>query len=153
MSGFSPRPSVQLVAQSGVAITSPANTSKNALAAVTLPALGPNDQIVIETQWTFTSSANNKTPSVELGATSVVGNFVVTTAASGTIANRIANRGATNSQVCGANLSTYHGITSAATGTAAVETNAGAVLTFYMTKALGAEVGTLESYQVTVYRG
>jgi hypothetical protein len=154
MSGFSQRPSFLVVAQSAAAITSPANTSKNALTTVTLPPLGPNDQIHISTQWSFTNSANNKTPAVELGNVAVVGGFVVTTSASAELANDVQNRGATNSQVFSPpGLAADLGTTSVAAGTSAIETNAGAVLTFYATKALGAEVLTLESYQVTVTRG
>lgn len=152
MSGFSVAPGAIVLGQSGVAVPLTGGTGETTLATITLPAgaMGANGQIVMETQWSWTNSANNKTPKVKFGASTVYGLAHTTTAGLAT-RQRLANRGAANSQVGvnGASDNFYGG--SLAVVTYAVDTSASVDITITGQLALGTETMTLESYQVLLY--
>lgn len=138
----------------GAAITSPADTNENVLATVTVPAgaLGPNGALRITSLWSFTSSANNKTPRIRLGGLSgtVYMGPTITTSVGLFQEVMIFNRGAANSQVGFAAASTSAGgwglSSASANVTSAVDTAAGTTLVLTAQKASAGETLTLEAY-------
>lgn len=145
-----------VLAQSAVAATAPADTNENVLATIPVPggAMGLNGRLLITTQWTITSSANNKILRVRFSgaAGTLFLNGTFTTSATARMQTEIANRNAANSQVGGSSLAsgTWGGSTGAIV-TAAVDTAADTTLVIAGTKASGAETITLESYSVELY--
>lgn len=135
---------------SGVAASCAADTALNTLATVIVPALsmGTNGLVRINTSWTATNSANNKTIQNNFGS-AVPFSSTVTTSASNHSIVEIQNRGATNAQVGGAaSGSGSYGSAAGALPTSAIDTSADVVLTITGQKASAGEVLTLERYLV-----
>lgn len=145
--------SPQIIAQSAVAVTTPADTNENTLATITIPGgvIGANGRLVVEAYFNVTASTNSKTWRVRLGGTSLH-NGVTTSATAvsvGTLAP-IANRNSESSQV-GVGY-TGNGVSSAALPTGTVDTTADQTLTITGQKATGAETMTLAQYTVRLER-
>lgn len=145
--------SPQIIAQSAVAVTAPADTNENTLATITIPGgvIGANGRLVVEAYFNVTASTNSKTWRVRLGGTSLH-NGVTTSATAvsvGTLAP-IANRNSESSQV-GVGY-TGNGVSSAALPTGTVDTTADQTLTITGQKATGAETMTLTQYSVRLER-
>lgn len=143
----------QIIAQSAVAVTAPADTNENTLATITIPGgvIGANGRLVVEAYFTVTASTNSKTWRVRLGGTSLH-NGVTTSATAvsvGTLAP-IANRNSESSQV-GVGY-TGNGVSSATFPTGTVDTTADQTLTITGQKATGAETMTLAQYSVRLER-
>jgi PKD repeat protein len=154
MSGFNTLARTQILAQSATPVASANLTSKQTLATVAIPPMGPNDSLYVELMWSFTNNANAKTPSVEFGNAVISGGWDLASNAFWKHWNRVHNRGATNSQAFApAGLSAGGGVSSAGPATSAVETSGGVNLTFNVTKAVGTDSATLESYAVILFRG
>lgn len=141
-----------ILAQSGAGFVTPADTTEDVLATVTVPAntLGANGRLRIRTWWTMTSSANTKTIRIRwngaAGSQVVAGAY--TTVASAWADAEITNRAATNSQ-------TYMGLFAASAAsptvnisTASIDTTAAVDIVFTGQKASSGETLRLESYTV-----
>lgn len=156
MSGFSAGSPIKVVSQyNGPALSHTGDTTETTLATVTLPPMGANDVLRIETVWTHLSSGGTWTPKVKLGATLVSGGAALTAGTSAAYFEQsVRNRGATNSQVllAPATAGPVAG-TSAAIVTAAEETNAGATVTITGTVAVGTDTIKLEAYRITILKG
>jgi hypothetical protein len=157
--------STQIVAQSGAQIINTGNsTSAWCLAAITLPPMGDNDKLELDTLWSSAGTATNHkyvsgrlstTPcvvgtasspgtsifSVDLNSTSLVTVHLISSAW---------NRGATNSQVFfSAQSSSGIGNTAEAPVTAAVQTNGALYLNFTCTTADStSDTCSLEGYTI-----
>jgi hypothetical protein len=146
-----------VLAQSGVAVSGAADTNENALATITIPAnsLGINGSIRVWHLWTVTNSANNKTMRVRFsGASGTIYNqIVLTTSAINHQLTVITNRGATNSQVGSASLSSSFGASASANVTSAVDTTADTTIVITGQKASAGETITLERYMVEIVPG
>ncbi len=123
------------------------------LATITVPGntMGANGRIEIETIWSFTNSANNKTARVKFGGTTLQ-NIVLTTNNSMRTSCFIANRNNTASQVAPPNSSTGSGATTNAIITAAIDTTSSVSITITGQLANTGETITLEGYIVRLYR-
>jgi len=88
----------RLLLASGVAVACPADTTEDILATIPLPGeiMGPNGIIFLESFWSYTNSANNKTLRARLGGAAGTQflNFVATTSATFRDRRMIVNRGA-----------------------------------------------------------
>jgi len=141
--------------RSAVAVSHTGDTSETLLASVTVPAnaMGANGRLVIDTLWSFTGSANSKTPRVRFsgaGGTVYMSHIITSgTAVTAHYETTISNRGATNSQV-GGGVSQFGGVgtSTAALVTSSVDTTA--ATTVYITGQLASagETITLEAYEV-----
>jgi len=145
----------RVLAASAVAAAHTGDTLETPLATIAIPAgaMGPNGQLRVTTQWSYTNSANGKTLRVRFGGgagTSYLAQAVAATA-SAQFQNRIGNRGAANSQV--GNSNTAFGTTTAGVVTSAVDTSAGVNLVITGQVANTAETVTLESYLVELFHG
>lgn len=143
----------RVVAQIGVAVSHTGTTTETTLATITVPggALGANGQLIIETLWSGTSSANNKILGVKVGATSLLA-ATVTTGSTFSHHIRIANRNSVSSQIANTPFSTTgYGPNSNAPVSMAVNTNADWTLTITGQLGLATETVALESYQVLAY--
>lgn len=148
---INPRPALVLGA-SAAAVSCPADTSEDLLATVTIPAgiMGLNGILRIYHLWSFTSSANNKTPRVRLGGIggTVYGSDVFTTSATWQDMRWIANRGAANSQIGGKSSAGILTFSTSSNITSSVDTSAATTLVFTGQKASAGETLTLEQYLV-----
>lgn len=151
---------VIVLAKSGAAVNTPADTSEDTLATITIPAnaMGANGFLRITTLWTFTSSGNNKTPRIRFsGAAGTIYMNPVFTATVGLAQMTvIANRGATNSQVGFASAATNGGLgvsSASANVTSSVDTTAATTVVITGQKASAGETLTLESYLVELLPG
>lgn len=140
---------------SGVAVSGAADTNENTLATITLPALSANAQVRVTTAWTVTSNANAKTARVRFsgGAGTIVwaGSLASTTFIQHQLI--IANRGATNSQVCTAPGTGQAYTVGTAAVTSAVDTSvAGTTIVITAQKGVNTDTMTLESYLVEIYK-
>lgn len=149
-----------VLAKSGAAISTPADTTEDTLVTVTVPAnaMGANGFLRITTLWTFTSSGNNKTPRIRFSgaAGTIYMNPVFTTTVGLSQITVIANRNATNSQIGFASAATNGGLgTSSASAnvTSAVDTTAASSVVITGQKASAGETLTLESYLVELIPG
>jgi hypothetical protein len=146
-------PKVITLGQSAAAVPHTGDTNEATLASITIPAgtIGNNGQLTIETQWTWTNNANNKTPRVKLGGSTIYGLAHTATAGLST-RHRIANRNAANNQVSinAASDNFYGG--SAAAATYSVDTSQDVTLTITGQCANAADTITLESYQVVLFK-
>lgn len=142
----------RILGSSAVAVSGAADTAENILATVTIPAgaMGLNGILRIYHNWTYTNSANNKTPRVRLGGIggTVYASDVFTTTATWNDFRVIQNRGAANSQVGSKSSSGIFASSTAAAITSAIDTSAATTLVFTAQKATGAETMTLEQYMV-----
>jgi len=135
----------QVLAVQNTQVVAPADTNENTLYSLVIPAnsMGANGVIKVSYITSCTSSANNKSVKVKLGATAFQTSTV--TAVTGVaIMTSIRNRNATNSQMAAASAV---GDTSASVGlnTGAIDTTQGQTLTITGTKALAGETLALES--------
>jgi hypothetical protein len=145
-----------LVAQSAATTnTHTGDTNETTLVSLTLPPMGPNDQLLVESTWGRSGTAGTLTPKIKLGSTLIGGNVALTTAQfAESMMQRVANRGATNSQVfTNTAFNAGYGITTGANLTGAEETNAGATLTFTGTCANSGDTIKLDSYRVMILKG
>ena len=136
---------------SAAAVSGPADTNENILATVTVPAgaMGLNGRLRIESLWTVTNSANNKTVKVRfggIGGTFFLGRVIGAAATFYNIVT-IANRGVANSQV-GNQTNGDLSISTAAVTTGTLDTTIAQTLVFTAQKTLAGETITLESYAV-----
>jgi hypothetical protein len=145
----------RVLAASAVAVSHTGDTLETALATIAVPAnaMGPNGQLRVTTQWSYTNSANGKTLRVRFGGTSGTSYLAQTSTAtaSAVFENRIANRGAANSQIGNSNIS--FGPTTASAVTSAVDTAAAVNLVLAAHLANAGETVTLECYLVELFHG
>jgi hypothetical protein len=159
LSGSYPNPTVATVAghkvpqtiiASAVATQVTGTTAEQTAATISLPALGPNSVVVIKTWHSCTNNANAKNIIARIGGTSI-GSYNVPSAVSDSIERRLANRGATNSQlVTPATLSSSYGSSTSGFLTTAIDTSVPTTLTLIIQLSNGADTMTLEAYEVTV---
>lgn len=147
-----------VLGQSAVAVSGAADTNENTLATITVPAsaIGPNGTLRIWTQWSHTSSANNKVLRVRFSGAAGSSYLAATNTAStyAVYCTLISNRNATNSQVGTAPGNNAISNAGTATGvTSAVDTTAETTVVITGAKALGSETLTLERYLVEVLYG
>lgn len=142
----------RVLAQSGVAVSHTGNITETTLATITLPAgsMGANGQVVIETLWSYTNSANNKTLKAKLGASTFM-DLTVTTTALTQFRTRIANRSASSQVGFAAAAGSPFGNSGSALVTSAIDTTAAQTVTLTAQLASAAETITLESYIVQVF--
>lgn len=147
-----------LLAQSAAGVSHTGDANEFAFATITVPGrtMGVNGRLRIETIWSYTNSANNKTLRVRFSGIS--GTVFFTQTATTTVADRqltdIANRGATNSQVGGPPTG-VGGVSTAgsANTTSAVDTTADTTIVITGQLATTTETITLESYTVELLPG
>jgi len=145
--------SPQIIAQSAVGVTAPADTNENTLATITIPGgvMGSNGRIYVEAYFTVTASTNSKTWRVRLGGTTLhSGSTASATGVSVGIMAAIANRNSESSQV-GTGF-TGNGVSATAHPTGTVDTTADQTLTITGQKTTGAETMTLTQYTVRLER-
>lgn len=145
----------KVLAHSAVAVSGAADTAKNDLATVTIPAgaMGANGRLRITTHWTVTDGADDKTISYEFGGTAFFSATVTTV--DGIYDQRdIAN---VNDEEAQKSINAAHvagfGSLSAAPTTGTVDTTAAVDLIFYGQKETGSDTITLESYTVELLYG
>lgn len=143
------------VAQNAAGIATPADTTEDTLATVSVPglALGTNGCVNVTTVWSFTGSTNAKTMRVRIGGisgTAYLSNGTSTAAnTSASFASNICNRGATNSQVGAASGGTT-GFSNNAVTTSAVNTANAFTVVITGQKASAGELLQLERYTATL---
>lgn len=142
----------RMLGSSGAATVTPANTSENTLATITVPAnaVGTTRTIRISTWWTSTNSANNKTCRIRYSgiAGTTVATFTATTQPNLKIEGAIQGAGTTATQ-------TATGFTYASAGNSAmtaqaltVDTTAQTTVVITGQKASAGETLTLDAYTV-----
>lgn len=149
-----------ILARSFVLASHTGDTSETTLATITVPAgaMGANGILRITTQWSHTSSGNNKTLFVRFSGAAGTAylNNNVTTTASTRDQRLISNRNATNSQV-GTNLGAVStggwGSNANAVVTSAVDTTAATTIVIRCQLASSGETITLEGYLVELLYG
>jgi hypothetical protein len=143
----------QVLAQSNVGVSCPADTNENALASITVHAgaMGPNGRLRITTLWSMTSSANNKQTRVRFSGASGTTYLTAghTTVASLRDQREIGNRNSESLQVgsmpgAPGGFSTSSGVVT----TSAVDTTVDTTVVITGQKANAGETLTLESYIV-----
>jgi hypothetical protein len=148
-----------LLAASAVAVSVTGTTAETALATVTIPAgaMGINGGLQIWTTWSYTNSANTKTPRIRLGGAAGAVHLApaLTTSATFSDVRRIRNRASASAQVCStASVAAAPiGTTTVAPTTSAVDTSAAQDLVITGQLALGTETITLENYEVWLLPG
>lgn len=148
---------VLVLAKSAVAVSTPASTTEEVLATITIPAgiIGDNGQLRVYTLWSSTSSANTKTPRVRFGGTSGTAflSATLTTSATTQVMTLIRNRSSASSQVGNvATVTASFGVSSGSITTATVDTSVATTLVITGQKAVSGETLTLESYTVEVIK-
>lgn len=142
----------RVVAMSGVAVPHTGDTNTADLATISLPVMGPNDQLEIIVDYGHTGTAGTFTPTVKLGATTIMGGSAVSATNLSTRGIQIvANKGATNSQGfmnAAYAFATAFGHSTSAYASGSEETNAGATLKFQGAVANSADTVTLVRYRV-----
>lgn len=140
-----------VIAQSGAALTVPADTSEDTLATVILPknTMGANGCFIVDLLGTWTASTNAKTIKIYLGATA----FGTLTTSSGLIAGgranvKVCNSNATGAQIGGVSTTTF-GI-GGGTVTAAIDTTSNANIIITGQKASSGESLVVSQYNITV---
>jgi hypothetical protein len=150
-------PSILLVAQSAPGTSHTGDTNSFTFATITLPVLGPNDQLGIDLEFSKTGTAGTFTPSIKLGTTVIMGGSAISATILSTRAFQIvANKGATNSQefmVATSSFSVPFTNSTNAIASGSEETNAGATLTITGALANGGDTLVLSRYKITVFRG
>lgn len=150
---------VQVLGQSGAAVSAPANdTNENILATISIAAglMGANDSLEILTMWSYTASTNNKTLRIRLGGIGGT-QYMNSPRNSGTevglqLMHFIRNRNSVSSQVgYQSGTFTFSAATAAATTSSVNMANA-QDLVITGQKATGTETLTLESYRVLLLR-
>lgn len=152
-------PVLKAVASSAVAVSLTGSTSETVLATIPIQAgiLGANGSLRISTFWSFTSSANNKTPRIRLGGVSGTAFSLInmTTATTGRVDALITNRNSEASQIGfgSANRGNDQLMTVIAPVTGTINTANAVDLVLTAQLALGSETVTLESYLIEILRG
>ena len=125
------------------------------MATIAIPPLGINSYIEHDISHGYTSSANNKTWRVRLGAT-IFASATATTVSSSRSLNIISNRGATNSQLSSlgslGNQITGLGSATTAAVTGAVDTSVSTNLTIAAQPTVANEIIALDRYIILVWR-
>ena len=122
------------------------DTAETIVLTVNIPPLGIKSYLDISSLWSMPNNSNNKIVRVRLGgiAGTVLMQWTATTIASVTDIHRIvANRGATNSQVC-TNALVFGATSSGVPNTTSIETNAGTTLVFTVQNASAGDTTNLE---------
>jgi hypothetical protein len=145
----------QKVAASAAALSHTGNTSETTLATVSIPAgmIGPNGFLKVTTLWTYTNSANNKTPRIKYGGTTFKDPTLTTTSSWENI-TMIGNRNNAAVQVARGSTQNQVLIPLIASNTAGAVNSAAAqdvVLTAQLASA--GETLTLEYYIIEVLYG
>lgn len=147
MSGFSGTANLMTeLARQTAKLSWTGDTAETILLTVNVPPLGANSYMDISSLWSMPNNANNKIVRVRLGGIggTILMQWTGTTIASVTDIHRIvANRGATNSQVC-TNALVFGATSSGAPNTTSIETNAGTTLVFTVQNASAADTTNLE---------
>lgn len=143
--------SAGVLAQSATPASVTGTTTETTLATIPIPAgaMGANGSLRITTLWSYTNSANTKTPRVTLGGTAFFAPALSTTLTAQAL-TIIRNRNAMNSQVGWASGAGTLGIGSSgnANVTAAVDMSAAQNLLITGQLASAGETLTLEGYTV-----
>lgn len=132
--------------KSGVAVSAPANTSKNPLVTVPVPALGANGCVRVRADITTTASGNLKTLGIEYGGTALI-TLTWTANGNATIGVTFCNRNSPTAQISTPEhylIASY--TTIAGWGTSAIDSAASPNLTIVCTKASAGEACTVEMY-------
>jgi hypothetical protein len=142
-----------LQASSYSAVSAPADTTEDTLATIAVPVLSANAVARLRANFSFTSSANNKTIRARFsgGAGSIVYTQTFTTQTPFSLVLIIANRNATNSQFIEGLGSFGSNINETAT-TATIDTTAATSIVLTGQKATGSETLTLEGYTLEIYK-
>jgi hypothetical protein len=147
----------RILGQSGAAVSCGANTTENTLATITIPAnaMGANGSLLVDTTWSFTSSANNKTLIVKTSGTGGASFLAIshTTLLTARHLTRITNRNSVSIQIgMPGGKDSGLGGSAGATTVGAVDTSASTAVVITGTKASAGETLTLESYSVLLTR-
>jgi hypothetical protein len=143
-----------LLAQSWVAVATPADTTEDTLATITVPAglIGANGAIRIKGRFSFTNNANNKTVRIRYsgGAGTLILNKTYTTQLLVSFDLIMSNSNSPSSQVVTATGFDGGGGVFVFTTTAAIDTTASTSLVFTGTKASAGDSLTLDGYTIEV---
>ena len=149
---FNRQAALTILGASAVAVSGAADVAENILATITVPAgaMGLKGILRIDTIWSFTNSANNKTLFVRLGAGgSTYLNIIHTTLLTARHLTMVTNRGVANSQVgMPGGKDGGVGASAGALTTSAVDTSLATSIIIAGQKALAGETLTLEAYLV-----
>lgn len=142
-----------ILAASATKVDLTGTTAETALATVSVPggAMGPNGGLLIYTSWSYTNSANAKTPRIRFGGPAGTQYFSSAqgTSASVHLVHRIRNRNSASSQVGGSSATGgIGGVSSGALVTSALDTSLAQDIVLTGQLALGTELISLESYEV-----
>lgn len=146
-----------ILANSGVVSSHTGTTSETTLATVTIPAgaMGPNGAVIIRVLYSWTSSANSKTPRIRFGgaAGTIYHGFTATTTTGQQMYLIIRNRNSASSQV--GQPSAYAGIgsTTAAIVTSSIDTTAAVDVLIRGILGDASETISVEGYTVSIMYG
>lgn len=144
------------LAQSYVAVATPADVTEDALATITIPGgtLRANDGVRVTLAWSFTNNANAKTLRVRFSGASgtVYLNAGLTTQTPATATVVFGNSGATNAQAGYSEAVIFGNVATASTSTSAVDTTADTTVVISGQKASAGDALTLISYMVEIIR-
>lgn len=148
MSGFSGSANLttELVRQTAK-LSWTGDTAETIVLTVNIPPLGIKSYLDISSLWSMPNNANNKIVRVRLGG--IAGTVLMQWTAQSGIASVtdihriVANRGATNSQVC-TNALVFGATSSGVPNTTSIETNAGTTLVFTVQNASAGDTTNLE---------
>lgn len=138
----------RLLAQGAVEQSHTGDLVETTLLSVAVPPLQIDSQLLIEALWEVPNNANNKTVNYYLGGTRFR-QIVLTTSVSFNDRCRLANRGATNSQVTGPYSSTPLGTSTSIIQTKAIDTSVATTLT--LTCQLGNAGDTIKLHSWAVW--
>lgn len=143
----------QTIAQSGTALTCPADTAENTLVTVTFPAgvIGATGRIVVYNNWSCTGSTNTKHTRVRFGGT-ILGNNSTATAAYVTLLSEATIQNITTGTQVGTGFAGLAQATTGAVPTASIDTTSAQTLTITGQLALGSESLVLKNYSVVLHR-
>lgn len=143
------QPPVRIIASSAVAASGAADTNENTLATVTVPAgiMGLNGIVRVTTSWTFTNNANNKTPRIKFGGTTVA-TYTGASNASLDVTALVQNRASASSQMATGLAVASAGNSKTNPQALAIDTSAAVTILITAQKATGTDTMTLENYIV-----
>jgi len=144
---------VRIVGKSGLAVNTPADTTEDILATVTIPAnsMGANGVIEVVALWSCTNNANAKTARVRFGGIggTIYESVSLANFASANTYATITNQNATNSQV-GYSAAGF-GTSTSALVTSAIDTTVDQTIVFTGQKATAGDTLTLNSYLIRLF--
>lgn len=148
---------IRIIGSSGAASSISSGTAEAQLASIPLlgNALGANGKLRIETRWSYTNSANNKTMRVRLGGsggTVYMGVTVTTTATQQWLTIIRANNSMSAQKGYSSSAAVYTA-TTAALVTSAIDLTASTTIYISGQPASGGETVTLEEYLVELIPG